>query len=227
MTDPLDLGALYRQAREQVSELVRSLTPQQLEARVPSCPEWRVHDVVSHLAGVATDIINGRLQGLPAPEHTATQVEERAATPTSIVLRAWERDGSQLEALLAKSGYQVAPVVDVTVHEHDIRGAVGLPGNRSGPLVDLAVRRALDHFVGKVDSAGLAPVGVRDADGTLIAGEAESSVGLQASRFELLRAIYGRRSRAQIERRFEGTDDAALYVDLLCVFDPADDDIVE
>ena len=71
-----DLGALYRRAREQVSSLVRSLGPQQLEAPVPSCPGWTVHGVVSHLAGIANDVITGRLTGGPTP----------AASPASITV---------------------------------------------------------------------------------------------------------------------------------------------
>lgn len=222
------LGALYRQAREQVSSLVRSLGPQQLETAVPACPGWSVHDVVSHLAGVANDVINGRLTGVPTPDQTAAQVTERAATPTSIVLREWERTGSQLEVLLSKAGRQGAmAVVDATVHEQDIRGAVDVPGNREGELVDLAIRRPLEVFVGKVDSSGLAPVRVVDDSGEPLAGSDDAPVEFKASRFELMRCIYGRRSKAQVSRRFAGVDDPDAYVDLLVVFAPAATDIVE
>lgn len=226
--DVPDLGSLYRLGREQVAELVRSLSPEELAAPVAATPGWTVHDVVSHLAGVATDAVNGRLQGIPSPEQTEAQVTERAATPTSIVLREWERTGSQFEALLTKSrGRNVAPVVDVAVHEQDIRGAVGVPGNREGPLIDLAVERAVELWMSKVESAGLPPVGVGEPSGRLIAGLDDAPTTFRASRFELLRAIYGRRSRTQIARRFEGTDDPGAYVDLLCVFGPADQDIIE
>lgn len=223
-----DLGALYRQAREQVSALVRSLGPQQLETPVPSCPGWTVHDVVSHLAGVANDVITGRLTGIPTPEETAAQVAARSGTPTSIVLREWERTGSQLEVLLGKEGrFAEIPVVDATVHEQDIRGALGMPGNRTGELIDLTLRRPLELFVGKVDSSGLDPVEVTDDAGTHLAGPEDAPVVLRASRFELMRCVYGRRSASQIGRRFAGTDDPGAYVDLLVVFGPAATAIVE
>lgn len=228
VADDLDLGALYRQAREQVATLVRSLSPEELEAAVPATPGWTVHGVVSHLAGVATDAVNGRLRGIPSPEQTAAQVEERATTPTSIVLREWERTGSQLEALLTKSGGRnVFPVIDVAVHEQDIRGAVGIPGNREGSLVDLAVSGSARLWMSKVESTGLPAVAVRDESGTLLAGSDEATVTFRASRFELLRAIYGRRSRGQIERRFQGVDDPTPYLELLCVFGPAERDLIE
>ena len=222
----IDLGASYRHAREDVAELVRSLGSGQLQAPVPTCPGWSVHDVVSHLAGMATDAVNNRLNGPPSDEQTAAQVRERASTPTSIVLREWERTASQYEVVLSKSSAaNPASVIGVAVHEHDIRGALGLPGNREAELVGFAVERAARLWLGKVDSAGLAPV--RAGDGTLIAGEDAAPVHLRAGEFEFFRVVYGRRSRAQIERRFSGVGDAGPYIDLLCLSEPASSDIVE
>lgn len=228
VTGETDLGLLYRRAREQVADLVRSLSPEQLELDVPSCPGWTVHGVVSHLTGVATDAANGQLRSVPTPEQTAAQVQERAGTPTSVVLREWERSGSQLEMLLTRSsGSMLAPVIDVAVHEHDIRGAVGSPGNREGVIIELALNRALERFASKVDSAGLAPVRFVDDQGALIAGPPDAPVFFQASRFELFRSIYGRRSEVQIARRFQGSDQAGAYPSLLCIFGPAAADIIE
>lgn len=227
VTDP-DLGVLYRLAREQVAGLVRSLSPQQLEAPIPVTPGWTVHGVVSHLAGVATDAVNGRLEGMPPPEQTAAQVAERAETPTSVVLREWERSGSQLEALLGKiREVTFSPVTDAAVHEQDIRGAVGVPGNRQGPLVDLALGVAADLWMSRIESAGLLPAGAGEQSGPSIVGSDDAPVKFVGSRFEFFRAIYGRRSRRQIERRFVGTDDPSAYVSLMCVFEPPEHDVIE
>lgn len=223
-----DPGTLYRQVREEVAAFVRSLSPDQLDTPVPACPGWTVHGLVSHLAGVATDAVNGHLKGVPNPEQTAAQVAARVATPTSLVLREWERSGSQLEAVLARSESPApAVVLDVVVHEQDMRGALGQPGNRQTPLVDLATQRVAGLWMSKVDSAGLPPVKVFDSGGQLVAGDESAPVTYQASPYELFRAGFGRRSRSQIERRFTGTDDPGAYVELLCLFGPADQDIVE
>ncbi len=222
----IDRGAAYRRGREDLSALVRTLSPEQLDAPVPACPGWSVHDVVSHLAGVANDALNGRLRGVPEPEQTAAQVSERADMPTSIVLREWERSASQFEALLSKPNSGSAPVLDVAVHEHDIRGALGLPGNRASPLIEMALERALQLFISKVESAGVPAVVIRDGD-EILAGDPAAGVGYVAPRFEIFRAVFGRRSQAQIERRFEGTDQPGAYVPLLCVFGPAPTDIIE
>lgn len=227
VTTSLDLGAIYRRGREDVSALVRTLGTEQLQAPVPACPGWSVHDVVSHLAGLATDAVNGRLHGTPEPSQTAAQVAERKGSPTSIVLREWERTASQLEVVLSKTApSNAAAVIGLGVHEHDIRGALGLPGNRNGPLIDLAIGRALELFESKVESAGLPAVVFEDGD-EVMAGSAAAPVIYRSSVFEVFRAAYGRRSRRQIERRFSGSENPAPYVPLLCIYDPADTDLIE
>lgn len=224
MKDP---GALYRQASESFQTLIRSLADDDLTTEVPACPGWTVHGVVSHLAGVATDAVNGELQVMPGPERTAVQVEARAATPTALVLREWERAASQVEMLLAKSGASaLLAAIDITVHEHDVRGAVGLPGNRGGAVIDVAVGRAVGLLASKVESSGLVAVKVVDPTIGVVAGPEETPVAYMGSVFEFFRAAYGRRSRAQIERRL-ATDDPAPYVELISLLGPASDDIIE
>jgi uncharacterized protein (TIGR03083 family) len=227
VTSLLDLGADYRTAREDVAALVRALGPEQLAAPVPACPGWTVHDVVSHLTGMATDAVNGRLSGMPEPSQTEAQVAERAGSPTSIVLREWERTASQYEVVLSKSSSSsVSAVVGVVVHEQDIRGALGLPGNRDSPIIAAALSRNLEVFASKVESAGLTGVVfIEGAD--VVAGLPAAPITYRASRFEIFRAVFGRRSRPQIERRFSGTEDPSPYVPLLCVFGPAATDIIE
>ena len=228
MNRPLDVGTAYRDAREDIEALVRSLTPDQLAAPVPACPGWTVHDVVSHVTGVAADAVGVGWRGAPRPEQTSEQVTERAATPTNVVLREWERAASQFELLLTKSGgVAIEPVMDLVNHEHDIRGALGLPGNRASEGVAIAIDRVVSLWFSKIDSAGLPDVVIHDGPDEVVAGRFDAPVGFRASPFEVFRSGFGRRSRAQIERRFHDVDDPAPYVDLLCLFGPADTDIVE
>lgn len=86
----LDAGRLYGVARESISDLVRSLSQGRLAAPVPSSPGWTVHDVISHLAGVATDAVNNG-DAVPSDEAGARHVADRSDTQTSVVLREWER----------------------------------------------------------------------------------------------------------------------------------------
>jgi uncharacterized protein (TIGR03083 family) len=215
-------------AREAVAQLVRTLSPEQLQTPVPACPGWTVHDVVSHLTGAATDVVKGRPRDGGDERQYAPQVVERAETPTLIVLREWERSASQVEVVLSRSGVSdLTPVFDVAVHEHDIRGALGLPDNRAGELLGLAVERTARLLSSKVESAGLDPVVIVDDAESVVFGDGAAPVTIRMSPFEFFRAAFGRRSRAQIERRVHGTNQPGAYVPLICLSAPAVADIIE
>jgi uncharacterized protein (TIGR03083 family) len=227
MTDPIDVGALYREAREQLSVFIRTLSQAQLDMPVPACPGWTVHGVISHLAGIAADAVAGRLGGVPSESHTAGQVAERTGKPTAVVLREWERSASQFELVLSRAGNSfLPPVLDIVVHEHDVRGALDLPANRDHHLVAVAADTVVERFLSRVASAGLPPVVVVEPGGPIIDGPLDAPMRLSIPRYELFRAGFGRRSARQIEARFEGGDPQP-YVAHLAIFGPAASDIVE
>ena len=74
---PESIASLYAAAHERVVDLVRRLDSERAATPVPGTPEWSVHDVVAHLAAIPTDIAEGRLTGIPSPEHTSEQVASR------------------------------------------------------------------------------------------------------------------------------------------------------
>lgn len=225
--DP-DAGTLYAAARESVSELVRSLGPDQLAAPVVACPGWMVHDVVSHLAGVATDAVNNVGATADVENAAARHVADRRETHTAVVLREWERSSSQFEVVLAKGGNPLPPaVLDVITHEHDIRTAVGVAGSRDDEPLRVAATQLMSEWTGRVDSAVLAPVAVVDMAGTVVAGPDDAPVRFRSSLFEFFRAAMGRRSTDQLIRRFSGTDEPLAYIDLLCLRGCAPADLVE
>ena len=92
---------------------------------MPATPDWTVHDVVAHLAGVATDLVEGRLDGLATDEWTAAQVERGRGRSIPELLDRWDEHGAAVDAFadaLGPGGGQL--VVDATTHEHDLRGGV-------------------------------------------------------------------------------------------------------
>lgn len=214
----VDVGRLYRANRERVTALVRPIPQARLAGPCPACPGWSVHDVVSHLAGIAADAIAGRLGGMPSDEQTATQVDQRRDQPTTVVLREWERSASQLELVLTKTGLALVPAaIDVAVHEHDIRGALDLAGDHSSDTITLAVTRTFDRWFPSLRTAGLVEPGVVAPDGTVVAGDPGSPVRWTATEYEVFRTAFGRRSVAQFARSFDGADPQP-YLDALLVF---------
>jgi uncharacterized protein (TIGR03083 family) len=184
---------LYHAAHERMAAAVHDLGPEDLDRQVPACPQWSVQDLVAHLAGVAADFVAGNLAGAPRPPWTAVQVETRRNLPLSDVLDEWSVAGPQLEKLVVDGTTShplvCNPYVDASVHEADLHGAIG-----SGrPPTDLW----LTTLEWMLDEPG--PLTVVTPDGTYQAGPDDGPAAtVRTSSYELFRAIFGRRSKAQI-----------------------------
>ena len=221
------LESEYEATRSRIVELVGADgTADQID--VPACPGWSVKDVVAHVTGNCADVLIGNLAGVATPEWTAAQVEARREWKLGDVLAEWDEVGPKFAAMLDDfpGHYGRQSVADLCVHEHDLRGALGSPGERDSDTVALATDFAMTVVVGTCARvAGLGPLEVR-ADtqrwivgtGDAVPGDDESwwdavaadapppssekePVGtLTAGTFELFRAITGRRSASQIRK---------------------------
>jgi len=223
----LDLGGLYREARERVTALVVSLGWAELDARVPACPAWTVRDVVAHLVASPEDVVAGRLADIPTDDFTASQVARFAAVPISERLTRWADTAPQFEHIV--STFQVWPaVIDVASHEQDIRGAIGRPGARDCA----SIRTCTGMLLSRLDVP--VPVRIVTEDGEYLVGhdagypELPSSreLTLATSRFEAFRWRMGRRSRSQLAA-LAWSGDPGPVLDHLAFFGPASSDIIE
>ncbi|MFC6159381.1 maleylpyruvate isomerase N-terminal domain-containing protein [Kribbella jiaozuonensis] len=190
--DPTRSAELYHAGRERMADAVRDLSVDDLDRQVPACPQWSVHSLVSHLTGVAADFVVGNVVGAPRPPWTAVQVERRRNLPMAEVLDEWATVGPQLEKLIVDGTTShplvCNPYVDAAVHEADLHGAIG-----SGrPPTELRLA-TLDWML---DEPG--PLTVITPDGTYSAGSDGPPAVAHTSSYELFRAIFGRRSTAQI-----------------------------
>ncbi|MFB6718511.1 maleylpyruvate isomerase N-terminal domain-containing protein [Kribbella sp. NPDC056345] len=191
--DPTTSITLYAAARERISAAVRDLGPADLQRIVPACPDWTVHNLVSHLAGVAADFATGNLDGAPEPEWTAVQVDARRGRPIDAVLDEWALAGHAVEQVVTggTTSHPLVcnPWVDAGTHEADLHGLLGI----GRPPADLALAT-----VTWVESYDPGPLTVITPDGTFhLAGEAPTAE-VRTSTYELFRALFGRRNAAQI-----------------------------
>ena len=184
---------LYHASRERVTAAVRGLAPADLDRQVPACPQWSVHNLVSHLVGVSADFVAGNLAGAPRPPWTAVQVEFRRNLPIDAVLDEWATAGPALERLVVSGTTShplvCNPYVDASAHEADLHGAIG-----SGRPPAEVWSATLDWML---DSPG--PLTVITPDSTYSAGSGGPAAVVRTSSYELFRAIFGRRSAAQIQ----------------------------
>lgn len=221
MAEHAALSDLYRGTRLRLTDLVAA-RPETTGEPVPATPGWSVHDVVAHLTGVAEDLASGwRPTGGPTDEWTAGHVARGKDVPTVQLLEKWANLSPGLERRLDEA--PVWPVViDAGSHEHDVRAAIGDTEARDSDLVTICAAVLLKGL--QVPQ----PLTVKTEHRQVRVGpEADDTpVTLTTTTFEVFRWRLGRRSRRQLAA-MDWSSDPGQYLDHLCVFGPAESDIIE
>ncbi len=202
-----DTPRLYAETRQRIGGVIADATGSE---RVPACPEWTIKDLVAHMTGVCADILGGRLDGVGSESWTQRQVDERGDKSLEDIFGEWNDVGPQVEAIMPNFAPADAQLVmDVVTHEHDIRGALKMPGSRD----DEAVRVGLEWLATNLGRE-LPAVRVKADEGDdLVFGSGDVQATIRAPRFELLRALTGRRSEEQIAT-FAWEGDYKQHLDL-------------
>ena len=192
-----EVAIAYAGCRARITAIVGTIDRERVDTMVPTCPEWSVHDVVSHLAGGTDDALAGNLEGLGSEEWTAAQVSARRDTSTADVLTEWNTKAPMLERFLDPAGMLGRQAVaDAVSHEHDIRTALSMPGARDSDAVRIGLGFAATRLIESAEEHGVS-LRLQSTDG-LDLGRDEADVSLRGSSFELLRAATGRRSVEQL-----------------------------
>jgi uncharacterized protein (TIGR03083 family) len=215
----VDTGSVYERTRRELVAVVVGLSDEKLELEVPATPAWSVRDALAHVVGLAADL---NAQRFPAADDvggtawTNLQVARRRGRVLGEVLAEWAREAPAFEHGLRAFGYETGShfVADLYIHGQDIRGALGIPADTD----ELAVRVALDHYLGVFDEMLTdARWGALDV---VTAGEVrhfgapgDHHARVRAKPFELLRSVSGRRSARQI-RALDWEGDAESLVSL-------------
>jgi uncharacterized protein (TIGR03083 family) len=202
----------YDAVRARVDELVRGTEG---AAAVPTCPSWRVRDVVAHLTGLCDDWVAGRLDGYGSDAWTAAQVARFDGAPVGVVLDRWS-DAAIAFATLDDDPTMGPPARwafgDAVTHEADLRGALDA-GRVPADVVALALKAAIARWRQVLADAGAPTLLLRAPDlrewwlGEQ--GDAHAIVA-EAEAYEVFRALAGRRSRAQVERWTWSRDPAPI-----------------
>jgi len=199
-----DIEQNYLAAQRSFVAFARDLSADDWAAPVPCCPGWTVRDVLSHVAGIPDDVFAGRIDGVATDPWTAAQVERNRSLAVDELLARWDEQSAAFAALMQSIG-QDRPPIDCQAHEHDIRHALGRPGNRDNDIIVSAAAEMLDKL-------------------------REEGVELRgATPFEVFRSRLGRRSRSQLDDYdWVGEPDAVAAVrDAWFAFGPAEQPIIE
>ena len=216
----------YREVRSRMTALASPLDGASTTAMVPATPAWQVRDLLAHVVGVAADIVGGRIEGAGSDPWTAAQVDARRERSVDELLEEWEASSSAVdEALAGMEPVQAGQVVfDVTTHEHDLRGALRQPGARDSDGVAIGWTWATGILGQLRDGYGSGALELRTPEGTTVAGSGTPTGAVEADRFELWRAMTGRRSAEQVAAwSWEGEPAIAQ----LCLLPARDTPLVE
>lgn len=221
-------GDAYKEARLRTTELMQSLTDQELEGEVPTCPGWRTRDVLAHVVGIATDTIAGRIEDAGSDEYTSRQIAERKDRSVSEMVREWEQHAGPFEEMLDSIHPAISGgiVGDLVTHEQDARGAVGKSGGREGLAFDTALDSQVRFFGRRIKEANLPTLELRAGGKQWIAGKQEVSGSVEADPFELLRGLTGRRTHNQV-RAFAWSVDPGPYLPIFSMYGLPGTDIAE
>lgn len=172
--------AAWKSCATDVEDLLRSLEPEDW-SRPTDCPGWTVHDIAAHLAALEVELADDDAPTRPidtpaarlSSSHTQAGVDARKdATPSELVdefVEAVRRRAAALDADPPEDGSAIPPrslgdtrwdwqtllhnrVIDLWVHEQDIRRAVDRPGNLDTDAARItagAFAGALPFVIGK------------------------------------------------------------------------------
>jgi uncharacterized protein (TIGR03083 family) len=193
----LDVFAAYEATRERISAVALAAGDEQLAARVPSCPDWDAHDLLAHCAGIPTALAGGDLPAGDVQTWLDGLVAARRDVPAVELVEQWRACGERVRPIVEGSGGRL--VVDVLTHEHDLRGALGTPGDRDSAELRAGLQLFADLLAPYVAEAGLAPFAVESPDGTTArSGEGEPGWTLLVDPWEATRVLGSRRTVAEV-----------------------------
>jgi len=212
MNHPDELRDEYRAARLRMTELATELEVDGSRIMVPACPEWSVHDLFAHVAGIATDLAAGRPPDGDSQPWVDRQIAERRNRPLGEIVEEWRESAEVFEPMIAGSPRVFWGLTyDTVVHEHDLRNAIGRPGERDSAGVRLAARLGLKLVKHDLARLGLGAFRTTVDGEEMLVGEGEPGLSLSTSSFECLRLLGSRRTLDEVRAAdFRGDLDGYL-----------------
>lgn len=218
MSEPKqDPVALWRGVVVRVSDLALSLSERQTQRLVPACPDWTVRDLLAHMVGLGADVLGGNEPDDHDDLWTQAQVAARAEHAVPRLVEEWQLLVPELSEWMTANGSR--PLNDAVIHEQDLRCAVDRPGARSTAELAIVRDRLLERIADRL--AGLPPIALCGTGWEWVsqgsADDAETT--LEASDFDLARAVMGRRTAGEL-REWTARGDVAAYLDAFAHLGP-------
>jgi uncharacterized protein (TIGR03083 family) len=227
MEDDIEWAAEYEAARLRIGHLLAAASADDAATKVPACPAWTVRDLLAHVTGLAAALSSGQLPGADQQAWLDGLVAARSHRSIGELLDEWAGTGPGIAVFFAHMGGAGSQLVyDVVAHEHDMRHALGRPGDQHSSGV-VACATAMSNVLARDLAAhDLPAVQVTSAGRTWNVGEGAPELVIALDPFELIRVFGGRRSVAQL-RALPWQGDLDRYLSGLAHAPFPIDDLVE
>ena len=229
-----DIADVYAATRKDLASFVSSLTKDELERPVPATQGWSIRDVVAHMSGVLQCIAAGDFpieffaaigsqQGIAVlNEWTGRQVGVRTERPIGELLDEWEAGAAGVMPMLRGDVPWPEGVVpfaahilttDLAVHQQDVYGALGVVRDRDAAPIAIAFATYTAGVDIRIKGSGGPALRFVTERKEVVAGEGEPVATVRGPRFELFRALSGRRSPEQV-RAYDWEGDPEPFLEL-------------
>jgi uncharacterized protein (TIGR03083 family) len=210
-----DTADAYRIIHTRVSRLLGEGSPAERAQRagrtVPSCPDWTVRDLLSHLVGVCSDILAGQANAAGSPEWTSAQVAARREQSLDDLLAEWATTHDQVAVALTGRSALGQVVMDALSHEYDLRAALGAAPEPGDPVLPLAINWLCRAFDRTLERSGRPALRLVTERRDVVLGAGEPAATLRAGEIDVLRSLTGRRCPDQI-RALDWDGDSEPFV---------------
>jgi hypothetical protein len=206
-----ELFPAYDATRTRMLELARAAGPETLNATVPACPDWTTLQLITHCVSMPAALGAGDFPTGDLNEWIDKILTDRADSSLDDLATEWVGANDTINEMVNGGGAVLFD--DLVVHEHDLRGALGLP-DHSALDAAISVPRSLDSCVAALETAGLGSIEVRSGSDIWRSHDAEPGWVLEVSPWEAVRVLYSRRTADEL-RALGGSDNIDAYIAVL------------
>lgn len=219
-----DVGVLYTEVIERVGQVLREAPAGSDALTVPACPDWDVADLLAHLAGMPSALLQRDYPGSDAQVWIDGHLAERRGRSALENWEEWSAVGAAYARLIDKNeGAWGGLLYDAIIHEDDLRGALGRPLAGDEDAIGYALDRQLPGLDEQARTEGIGTLEITCGDVRWSIGEGEPAMQLgEDDRWELVRALGARRSEGRL-RAMSFSGDPSAWIAVISHELPLDD----